>query len=130
MTAKPITNKPATDKPRTEYHIDVADHPNVMLWMKDAAKRDPQGFLRLVGDNTDIFRQWWGKEAWTNDGSKGWSYGWALYENNLHWMVLTGEQGTIFRLRVATKPEEYLSDPRVGVGVIQHLTHLLRTLSF
>lgn len=117
------------DNPCTEHHVEVADHPQVMLWMKDMAKRDPQGFLRLAQDNTKIFRQWWGKETWTNDGSKGWTSGWALYENNLNWLVLTGVHGTIFRLRVSTRAEEYLSDPRVGVGVTQYLAQLMKALA-
>ena len=113
------------DKKRSEYQIDIADHPNVMLWIKNVAKKDPEGFLKLIGDNVDTFKKLWGKEAWTNDGSKGWTHGWAIYENSMHWLVLTGPSGTIFRLRLSTKGEEYLSDPKVGAGIVRYLNALL-----
>lgn len=117
------------DKTRQDPQIDVADHPNVMLWMKDVAKKDPEGFLRLIGDNSQDFKKLWGKPTWTNDGSKGWTKGWQVYENNLHWIVLTGPSGSIFRLKVSTRPEDYLNDPKVGVGVIQYLNHLLKAIA-
>lgn len=113
------------ERVRNEYQVDVADHPNVMLWMKDIAKKDPEGFLRLIGDNTRTFKKMWGKETWRNDGQKGWTHGWALYQNNMHWLVLTGPFGTIFRLRVSTKGDEYLNDAKVGTGIVRYLNSLL-----
>ena len=119
----------ATERIKTEYQIDVIDHPSVMLWMKDIAVKDPEGFVSLTRDNTEQMRKLFGKEVWTNDGSKGWSSGWAVYENNLQWSILTGRGGTIFRLRSHIPVSEYLNDPRVGVGVVQYLGYLLKKLS-
>ena len=121
--------KAVDDLSKREYQIDVADHPNVMLWLKDLARKDPEGFLRLVGDNTVFFERLFGKPTWRNNGEKGWTHGWALYESNMHWLVLTGPQGTIFRLRLATTGDDYLKDPRVGTGVARYLTTLLQQLS-
>lgn len=123
------TSEDRPTKTKSEYQVEVADHPNVMIWMKQVAKKDPEGFLRLVGDNTQIFRKMWGKENFKDEGGKGWTSGWSIYENSLHWLVLTGEQGTLFRLRISMDGESYLKDPRVGVGVIQYLTWLMKTIA-
>lgn len=116
-------------KPKQDYQIDIIDHPSVMIWMKDTAIKDPEGFVCLTKDNTKEMRRIFGKESWKNDGSKGWTSGWALYENNLQWTILTGPYGTIYRLKSNVPPQDYLSDPRVGVGVVQYLGYLLKRLS-
>ncbi len=121
------TTQNPTSKP--EYQIDVIDHPSVGMWMKDIAKKDVQGFIKLVGPNEKEFTKLYGKANWTNDGSKGWTHGWTIYENSMHWLILTGPKGTYFRLRVPTPGESYLNDPRVGVGIIQYLNTLLKKIS-
>ena len=116
-------------KDRAEYQIDVVDHPSVSIWMKDTARKDPEGFLRLVGPNMKQLQKVLGPTDWKNDGEKGWTHGWSVYDNSLHWLILTGPQGTMFRLRLPVPGESYLSDPRVGVGIIQYLQYLLKTLA-
>lgn len=70
-----------------------------------------------------------GKPDWENDGSKGWTHGWSLYENSMNWLVLTGSRGTYFRLRVPIPAEAWLADPKVGAGIVQFLSQLLKRLS-
>ena len=121
-------NKPdKNDKP--EYQIDVIDHPNVNLWMKEVARKDTEGFLRLVGPNMKRLQKILGPPQWRNNGEKGWTHAWSVYDNSLHWLILTGPQGTQFRLRLPVPGETYLADPRVGVGIIQYLQNLLKTLA-
>ena len=120
-------DKTKTDK--IEYQIDVADHPSVSLWMKEAAKKDPEGFLRLVGPNEKQLVRIFGPADWRNDGEKGWTHAWSVYDNSLHWLVLTGPQGTLFRLRLPVPGDSYLSDSRVGVGIVQYLQNLLKILA-
>ena len=114
---------------RDEYQIDVADHPAVALWLRDVARRDPEGFIRLVGPNVDDFHRLFGKPDWNNDGEKGWTHGWSLYENSMHWLVLTGPRGTYFRLRVPVPGDIWLADPKVGAGINHYLDQLLRRLN-
>lgn len=114
---------------KSEYQIDVADHPAAGLWLRETAKRDPDGFIRLIGPNVEAFSRLFGKPDWTDDGKKGWTHGWSLYENSMNWLVLTGPNGTYFRLRVPVPGEAWLSDPKVGAGIIQYLSQLLRRLS-
>lgn len=114
---------------RNEYQIDIIDHPSVGLWMRETSRKDPEGFLRLVGDNTKDFSRLFGKPKWKTDGKKGWTHGWSVHENNLRWLILSGPQGTIFRLRVPVSGDTYLNDPRVGVGIIQYLSSLLKKLA-
>ena len=114
---------------RQEHQVDVIDHPAVALWMKETARKDPEGFMRLAGPNVRPFTRMWGKPDWKNAGEKGWTHGWGIYENNMHWLVLTGPKGTLFRLRMTTPGDSYLSDPRVGVGVTQYLSSLLKILA-
>ncbi len=112
-----------------EHQIDVIDHPAVAAWMKDIAKKDPEGFVRLIGPNQRTFSILFGKPSWRGDESKGWTHGWAIYENSLHWMVLTGPAGTFYRIRLPIAGENYLSDPRSGVGIVQYLQSLISRIS-
>lgn len=114
---------------KSEYQIDVADHHTAGVWLRETAKRDPDGFMRLIGPNTREFTRMFGKPDWNNDGSKGWTHGWSLYENSMNWLILTGERGTYFRLRVPVPAETWLADPKVGAGIVQFLTQLLNRLS-
>lgn len=125
-----------TSLDKTERHdhmLDVIDHPAVARWMKETAQRDPEGFLLLVGPNAEEFTRLFGPAEWTHSGekaqSKGWTHGWKLHENNLQWQVLTGPNGTFFRLRTPTSSDAYLHDPKVGVGIVSYLSALLRTLA-
>lgn len=112
-----------------EHQIDVIDHPHVAMWMKDTAKKDPEGFLRLVGNNVKDLQKIYGTADWTNDGKKGWTHGWSIYENGMQWVVLTGMNGTLFRIRLPVAGESYLSDTKIGVGIIQYLSTLLKLLA-
>jgi hypothetical protein len=114
---------------KSEYQIDVADHPAAGLWLRETAKRDPDGFMRLIGPNEQALARIFGKPEWSNDGSKGWTHGWSLYENNMNWLILTGDRGTYFRLRVPVPGDAWLADAKVGAGIVQYLGQLLRRLS-
>ena len=114
---------------KNEHQIDVVDHPQVYMWMKDTARKDPEGFLRLVGPNEKEFTILFGAPQWQNNGSKGWTHGWSVHESNLNWLILTGPQGTYFRLRLPVSGETYLNDPKIGVGVTQYLNYLLKKIS-
>lgn len=109
--------------------MDVIDHPAVGMWMKETALRDPEGFLLLVGPNVREFSSLFGQPEWTNDGQKGWTHGWKVYESNLTWNILTGPQGTLFRIKTTTPSSTYATDPKVGIGIISYLNSLLRSLS-
>lgn len=117
----------ATNK--SEFQMDVIDHPSVSLWMKETAQRDPQGFLLLIGNNVEQFERLFGLATWKNNGNKGWTHGWKVYESNLTWNILTGPSGTIFRVKTTTPSDSYLNDPKVGVGIVTYLNTLLRTLA-
>lgn len=114
---------------KNEYQIDVADHTTAGLWLRETAKRDPDAFMRMIGPNVKEFTKMFGKPDWENDGSKGWTHGWSLYENSMNWLVLTGSRGTYFRLRVPIPAEAWLADPKVGAGIVQFLSQLLKRLS-
>lgn len=122
-------NTTSTSNSKQDYHMDVIDHPSVNVWMKETAKRDPEGFILLVGPNVENFLKLYGEPEWQNNGNKGWTHGWKIYESNLVWNILTGPTGTIFRIRTTTPSQTYLNDPKVGVGIISYLTFLLKTLS-
>lgn len=109
--------------------IDIADHPVAARWLKETALRDPEGFLRLVGPNERRLTALYGPPRWRSDGKTGWKVAWALVDQALSWVVLTGPEGTLFRLRVAGSGEEYLADARVGVGITRFLQSLLDSLS-
>lgn len=112
-----------------EQQIEIGDHMLAWRWMKEKARNDPEGFLRLIGPNKKRFTNLWGKAHWTSDGTKGWTHAWEIKQNSLSWMILTGPHSTYYRLRVPTDGEDFLKDPRVGVGVIATLSELLEYLT-
>jgi len=123
----PSSKAPPLEK---DHYIDVIDHPSVWLWMKETSKKDPEGFLVLTGPNSRRFQKIFGKYDWhTSDNSKDWEYGWSVYENSMHWLILTGPSGTFFRIKTPVTGENYLADPRVGVGIIQYLQVLMRKIN-
>lgn len=113
----------------TDKQIDIGDHPVAYRWLKETAKSDPEGFLRLVGPNRRRLTKLYGSPHWTAEAGKGWSDAWELQRNGLNWMILTGPDDTIYRLRVPSDGEDYLADPRVGVGIVSTLSDLLDHLT-
>jgi hypothetical protein len=113
----------------SEQQIEVGDHLVAWRWLKEKARIDPEGFLRLVGPNAKRFERLWGAPHWTSDGGKGWTHAWAISRHNLNWMILSGPDSTIYRLRVPSDGEDFLADPRVGIGATAMLSELLDTLT-
>lgn len=120
--------QPASATPSRDSIVDIADHPIVWRWMKETARRDPDGFARLVGPNEVRLHRLFGKPTWTADGQEGWTRGWAIHGNGLPWMVITGEGGTIFRVQTAISTEEFFADRRIGTGITAYLGELMQTL--
>lgn len=112
-----------------DQQIDIGDHPIAWRWMVETARKDPEGYLRLVGSNLQRFKELYGNPQWNADGSKGWIQGWAVHLHGLDWIVLGNEQQTIYRIRVPADGDNYLSDPKVGVGITAALGDLLRQLT-
>lgn len=121
------TKSSKTTKP-SEQQVDIADHKVAWRWMKELARRDPEGFARLTGGNRKRLESLYGPPQWTQDGKHGWTAAWSVHDSGLTWIILTGQDQTIFRLRVPNDVEDYLVEPRVGVGIINYLQTLLRRL--
>lgn len=124
-----ITEAPQTEPQRSDHQIDVADHPTAARWLKETARRNPEGFLRLVGNNQKRLTALYGLPRWKSDGKHGWHAAWSLTDHGLSWVVLTGPDGTIFRLRVPGDGDDHLNDARVGVGITRYLNTLLHELN-
>lgn len=114
---------------KNEFQMDVIDHPLVFNWMQETIKRDPESFVLLVGPNSKEFFKLFGQPTWKDNGEKGWKYGWKVSENNLNWIILTGDHGTIFRIQTQVHSQVYLQDPKIGVGLISFLSDLLQKIS-
>lgn len=112
-----------------EQQIEVGDHLVAWRWLTEKARIDPEGFVRLVGPNRERFTRLWGPAHWTSDGARGWTHAWAISRNSLNWMILTGPDSTFYRLRVPSDGEDFLADPRVGVGATATLSELLDLLT-
>ena len=113
----------------SEQQIDIGDHPVAWRWMVEKARTDPEGFVRLVGPNYERMERLWGPAHWKADGARGWTHAWAIGRNSLNWMVLTGPDSTYYRLRVSSDGEDFLADPRVGVGATATLSEFLELLT-
>jgi len=112
--------------------IDIADHPVVMRWMEETARRTPDAFNRLIGPNERRLETLFGRPAWRGRGMM--TRGWHVHENGLHWVIQTGPGGTLFRWQTRQDPASVLADARIGTGSIvvlgrwmRHLTHEAHT---
>lgn len=113
----------------SEQQIEVGDHVVAWRWMKEKARNDPDGFLRLAGPNVRRLEKILGKAQWRSSGERGWTHAWAVARHGLNWMILSGPESTIYRLRVPSDGEDYLQDRRVGIGAVAMLSELLDALS-
>lgn len=108
--------------------IDVIDHPHVSRWFKELQKNDKNGYNRLVGNNIHRFERIYGNATKTTD-SEEWSHRWDRNLNRLDWIILSGEKtGSIYRIKTALTAEEFTSDARIGIGIIEYLSELCEIL--
>ena len=112
----------------SDQHVDVADLRFAWHWMTMIARNDPEGFLQLTGPNLARLRRLYGQPTLKSDGRQGWTVGWSVATAGLLFVVTTGPDSTMFFVRVPTDGEDYLADPRVGVGAVNFLKTLLQQL--
>lgn len=113
-------------------YFDVADHPLIWRWMLETAKRDPKSFECLTQDNTYFFKNLLGKPQWhqpLKKGSKEWSHRWVCIGQGLTWLIQTGPNGTVFRIRSMSSLEHFKQEPMIGVGAIAYLKELLSLMT-
>lgn len=101
--------------------IDCSDHPVVGLWIQKLMERDLESYSLLVRNNTELFKRFLGEPWWKGEQGDEWEFGWQLSSSGFNWIILTGNQGTIYRIRVPLGGYEYLTDPRVGAAMVNFL---------
>lgn len=111
-----------------DNHLDIADHRTAWHWMSKTARADPEGFVRLTGDNIKRLESLFGEAQWRSKGESDWSHGWMVAMFGLTFVITSGGHGTMYFIRVPTDGEDYLADPRVGVGIVEFLNHMLKQL--
>lgn len=107
--------------------VDVINHPVVSRWMTETAKQDI-GFCRLVEPNNQRFKKLFGKPNWNHTGNEGWSEGWAVSDNGLNLMLLTGNEGTKFKVVLSISEEEFKNNAKMGLGINSYLQNLMQIL--
>jgi len=113
----------------TDIVIDIADHPQVWRWLKELSKTDINGYVRLTGDNTERLTRLYGKPLTTDPKGEEWEARWNKNFNRMDWIILTGEKtGTIFRIKTPLSVDEFVSDSRIGIGIINYLQELCDVL--
>ena len=112
----------------SDQHMDVADHRQAWAWMTMTAREDPEGFVRLTGPNIKRLEDLYGPAHWKADGKQGWTSAWAVSDCGLTFVITAGPMSTMFYVRSPTDGEDYLSDPRVAVGIVEFLKSLLTQL--
>jgi len=109
-------------------HVDVADHPVVWRWLKETARKEPAAFVRLTQDNSEAFTILFGPAKYESKGEKGWKKGWVFVQFGLSWLITTGQQGTIYRIKTVGDGDEYLKDPKVSTGSIHFFQSLQKQI--
>lgn len=104
--------------------LDVIDNPIVQGWMQNIIRFNPTGFARLVGDNTTRLQKIYGSPSGID---KGVSY-WVVTRNGLNFIVLTGSQGTVVRIKMPNK-KVFFEDYKVANGINNFLEDLMDMLT-
>lgn len=112
----------------SDQHLDIADHKTAWHWMTKTARFDAEGFVRLTGENVTRLHVLFGEPQWKSKGDQEWTHGWLLAMFGLNFVVTSGPTSTMYYVRVPTDGEDYLSDPRVGVGIVEFLSYMLKQL--
>jgi hypothetical protein len=117
--------------PAPGQELDIIDHSVVSRWLLETAKHDPEGFVCLTRGNRAAFLALWGAPSITLKATPEapWTEGWAVTENGLAWLVLTGPTSTCYRLRFTGDKATFLHDPRVNAGAVSFLKQLLAQLN-
>lgn len=110
----------------SDNQIDLADLPGVWRWLKDLARRDPEGFLFLSRGNVRAFEQHWGPAQWQPQPPSDWTAGWSFSEDGLSWIVLSGPRSTSYRIRLSG--DDLRNDPKVTRAAIAFLERLMARL--
>jgi len=111
--------------------FDIGNIPQVLIWLTELAKGDPEMFWRLARPNKKGFVALWGRgekntpEKENPDDTLHWA--WSFREQGLSWYITTGEEGSIYYLRLP--PGAYEQDARVTSGVLSFLRDLGEKLS-
>ncbi len=116
-----MNNRKILKSRKDDQIIDCSDHPVVGLWMQKLMGRDLETYYLLVRNNSELFKRFLGKPWWEGECDDGWSFGWQISSSGFNWIILTGEQGTIYRIKVPLDGYEYLTDPRVGASMVNFL---------
>lgn len=109
-------------------HMDIADHKQVWIWLTMLQEKDPEGFVRLTGENLNRLQSIFGKAKWNVDDEPEWTHAWEITSNGLNFVITTGKKSTIYYVRTPTMGEEYISDPRIAVGIKEFMGHILEKL--
>lgn len=92
------------------------------------AREDPEGFIRLTGPNLKRLETLYGAAHWKGDEDQDWSQAWATTHAGLNFIITASPSSTMFYVRAPTDGEDYLSDARVAVGIVEFLKTLLQQL--
>lgn len=111
-----------------EKNIDVFEHKQVYLWLNNLAKEETEKFILLTGNNLKQLQSLMGKPSFTGDGKSGWTHAWTTTREGLNFIISASDKQTIYYLQTPVNYEEYLSDSKVGISIIEFLTQLLKDL--
>lgn len=112
----------------SDQHLDIADHKTAWHWMNKTARSDAEGFIQLTGGNVNRLRALFGEPQLKPKEDREWTHGWVLAMFGLNFVVTSGPNSTMYYVRVPTDGEDYLTDPRVGVGIVEFLSFMLKQL--
>lgn len=121
---------------KTNY-FDVIEHPLIWQWIQETAKRDPDSFGVLVDNNYRQFRLIFGKPQWQSTVKvpeksgkrRGRVYRWYCLGEGMQWLVETGTEGTILRIKSDDTLAKFKQNPLIGLGGVAYLKRLLNIIT-
>lgn len=111
------------------FVYDASQHPQVSRWLRQLAERQPQGFLRLTGENRKRLKGVLGPPHKISKTSANKEWIWKIERGNVVAWVLSGEMGTILHLYYPGIFSAFLNDREIGGQAIAVLNDLLQSLT-
>lgn len=107
-------------------YIDVIEHPRVLNWLQELAKKDKFLFHVLARDNSDYLKRYLGKPE--KQRHPLWDCCWFYTYQGLSFKILSNHHGTVILCKTITTEEDFKQDFKIGIALIKFIEDLLRKI--
>lgn len=105
--------------------VDIIENNIVARWLKETAKNNPLLFSRLIGDNTRRYKKYFGEPKFEKGKDNYWQSGWIINDLGIPLVILTGTNGTIYKIYYPGGKKAYVNDRKLSAAITQFLLKIV-----